>query len=257
MSGEQPSAVEVPAVQPQQYQVMCGMALAAILLIQVQQGLVMSGLVALLLGAAGVLLRARIGPVLVLLALVGGQLVRQYFSAPWTVHLALDVQDVALCAAMLAYVAGHYRLLALWSHILPPDPRQRYHKQAHAVVPLKRLGRIAPQHRPVAHLSRGELVWFVIQLPLFALMAQGVWMVVGARRELHGFSPRWMQMLQLAWGLALCVFLAGQLFRYWRLWSMDPMTAQVLLQDALWHETRGEQRRIGRWLAWWKVRRRA
>lgn len=254
MSGDQPAPVELPPVQPQQYQIMCGMALAAILLILLQQDLVLFGLAALLLGAAAVLLRARISPILILLPVVGGQLARQYLYPPWRMHGVLDVEDVALCAAMLAYVAGHYRLLALWSHILPPDPRLRYHKEAHAVVPLGKLGKVVPQYRPASQVSRVELAWFVLQLPLFALLAQAAWVIVGARRELHDFSPRWMQFLQLAWGLALSVFLAGQFFRFWRLVSMDRTTAQVLLQDALWQETRSEQRRIGRWLAWSRVR---
>ncbi len=257
MSGDHPIPPDLPPVQPQNYQVLCGIALAAMFLVLLQQGLMLFGLAALLLGSAAVLLRARLSPLLVLLVVVGGELTRQYLFPALQLRGALDVEDVVLCAATLAYVAGHYRLIALWSNILPPDPRQRYHKDAHAVVPLRRLGKIARQHRPAGQMSRGELASFVLQLPLFALLAQGVWMIVGARRALHEFSPRWMQFLQLAWGLALAVFLASQLFRVWRLVSMDRMTAQVLLQDELWQETRGEQRRIGRWLAWFKVRRRA
>jgi hypothetical protein len=256
MSAGQQSTVESPAPGPQHYQVLCGIALAAVFLILMQQQVPLAGVAALLLGAAGILLRARISPILVLLAVVGGQLYRQYLFSVWRQHGALDVEDVVLCAATLAYVAGHYRLLAIWRHILPPDPRQRYHKQARAVVPVGRIGKIAPQHRPVALVSRSELALFVLQLPLFALLAQGAWMVIGARRELHELSPRWMQLLQLTWGVALAAFVIGQFFRIWRLLSMDRLTAQMLLQDALWHETRGEQRRIGRWLAWFNLRRR-
>ncbi len=254
MSGDRPAPAELPPVQPQHYQVLCGMALAAILLILLQQGLVLFGLAALLLGAAAVLMHARISPILIVLPVVAGELARQYLFPPWQMHRVLDVEDVALCAAMLAYVAGHYRLLALRSHILPPDPRQRYHKEARAVVPLGRLGKVVAQHRPAAHISRGELMWFVLQLPLFAIAAQVVWIVLGARRELHEFSLRWVQFLQLAWGLGLVVFVASQLFRFWRLLSMDRLTARVMLQDELWQETRGEQRRVGRWLAWSRVR---
>lgn len=65
---------------------------------------------------------------------------------------------------------------------------------------------------------------------------------------------RVVQLLQMAWGLALALFLAGQLFRFWRFLQMECMTARVFLQDVLWHETRGEQRRIGRWLAWFRLR---
>src|SRR5262249_56308012 len=115
--------------------------------------------------------------------------------------------------------------------------------------------RVAPQPRPAVLLSRGEIAWFVLQLPLFAVLAQGAWVLLGARRQLLELSPRTVQFLMLAWTLTLVLFVAGHFFRYWRLLPMDGMTARMLLQDVLWHETRGEQRRIGRWLAWWKLRR--
>ena len=40
----------------------------------------------------------------------------------------------------------------------------------------------------------------------------------------------------------------------WR--RLSPEEAALFLQDALWHETRREQRRINRWRAW-ALRRRA
>src|SRR5436309_672537 len=49
--------------------------------------------------------------------------------------------------------------------------------------------------------------------------------------------------------------MARQLSGCWRRRGMDMPTGQVMLQDELWNETRGEQRRMGRWLAWWKMRR--
>ena len=252
MSESRPDREEPVPVLPQHYQLLCGMALAAIFLVQLQQGLLLWGMFVFFVGAVAILLRVRISPVLVLLPLVGGQLYLQYLFPIWRQRDLLQIEDFVLCAATLAYVAGHYRLLSLWSSILPIDPRQRYHQDAAVIVPLGRLGTVAPQYRPAALLSRGELVWFLLQLPLFALLAQAAWLVLGARRELHELSPRWLQFLQLAWGLALGMFVAGQLFRLARLLRMDRVTAKMLLQDVLWHETRREQRRIGRWLAWKK-----
>jgi hypothetical protein len=34
---------------------------------------------------------------------------------------------------------------------------------------------------------------------------------------------------------------------------MDRFTAQLMLQDILWQQTRGEQRRIQRWIVWKKL----
>lgn len=256
MSDSRPSGDELPPVQPLHYQVLCGIALAAIFLVQLQQGLLLWGMIVLLIGAAAVL-RARISPLLVVLPLVGAQLYLRYLFPIGRQRDALQVEDVVLCAATLAYVAGHYRLLALWRSILPSDPRQIYHKGAGVIVPLSRLGKVAPQHRPVALLSRGELAWFVLQLPLFALLAQAVWIVLGARRNLHELEPRLLQIMHASWVLVLGLLLVGQLFRVVRLLRMDRVTAQMVLQDTLWHETRREQRRIGRWLAWWNLRRKS
>jgi hypothetical protein len=239
---------------PQHYQLLCGVALAVLFFIQLEQGLLVAGLLAVVVGAPAILLRVRVSPLLVLVPLIGGQVYLQYDFPAFRPHAALQVADVVFCAAALAYLGGAYRLLSLWRSILPLDPRQRYHRGAGVVVPLGRLGRIAPHHRPAGLLSRTEIAWFVLQLPLFALLAQGAWILLGVRRELLGLSPRWLQLIQLVWGLGLALFLAGSLFRIGRLWHMDSETARMLLQDVLWHETRREQRRVGRWLAWSRLR---
>jgi hypothetical protein len=240
MSADRPAA-EPPPVSLQHYRVLCGLALGVIFVILLQQGLAPFAAAAVLLGGAAVVLRVPLSPLLVLITVVGGQLYLQYqFDAPGRrARDPLQVEDVALCSATLAYVVGHYRLLSLCAYIVPPDPR--HHQKGGAIVPLQ---------RPAALLSRGELAWFVVQLPLFAILGQGMWMLLRPRRHLHGLRPEWVQLLQLAWGLALVLFVVGQFFRLRRLWQMDRTTAQMLLQDALWHETRGEQRRISRWLAW-------
>jgi hypothetical protein len=260
MSDDRPAAsgvADAPPVLPQHYQILCGLALGVLFLVQVQQGLLLTNLAMLLMGVLAIVLRIRLSPLLVLLPLVGGQFYLQVVFRVWHTQAVLQPEDVLLCAAALGYVAGHYRLLALWGSILPADPRQRYHAQAPVVVPLGRLGKVAPQHRPAALLSRGEIAWFVLQLPLFALLAQGAWVLLGIRREVLDLTPRWMQFVSLAWALALGLFVAGQFFRYWRLLQMDRVTATMLLQDVLWHETRGEQRRIARWLAWERLRRKS
>jgi hypothetical protein len=245
---------ELPPVVPQHYQLLCGLALGVIFLLLLQQGLLLFGLALLILGGATIVLRVPLTPLSAVLLVVGSQLYLHYVFPAWRFGRVLQLEDVALCAATLTLVAGHYRLLSLWSRILPNDPRQRYHKAAPVIVPLRRLGKVVAQHRPAAHLSRGEIAWFVVQLPLFALAAQGVWAVLIEPRNVLGLSLRWSQLLQLTWGLALILFVAAQFFRYARLLQMDGVTARLLLQDVLWHETRGEQRRIGRWLAWARLR---
>jgi len=242
-------------VRPHHYQILCGTALGALFLIQLQQGLFLLAALGMLIGAAAILLRVRISPILVLIPLILGQIWLVYPVPGLRAQTALQVEDVVLCAAALGYVAGHYRLLSLWRNILPTDPRQRYHKRAAAIVPLNRLGRVAVQHRPASLLSRTEIAWLVLELPVFALLAQGAWIVLGIQRDVFGLPARWVQLGQIIWGLTFGVLIAGQIIRSIRLLRMDRLTARMLLQDALWHETRREQRRIGRWLAWGWLRR--
>jgi hypothetical protein len=252
MSADVPTADALPPVKPLQYQLLCGVALGAILLVLADQGLALIIVAILMLGSAVLMRFIRLSPLVILVLVVGSQLYVHYSIRSQSSHRVLEIRDVTLCAATLAYVGGHYRLLGLWRAILPLDPRQRYHRQAPTIVPLGRIGKIAPQSRPAGLLSRAELAWFVLQLPMFTLLAQGVWIGLGVRRALHQLPLIWLQFLQLAWAIALVVFLAAQVFRFWRLVQMNAVTARMILQDDLWHETRGEQRRIARWLAWWK-----
>jgi hypothetical protein len=241
---------------PMLYRMMAAMALAVIFLLHLDQGLTIWGSIVLVVGAMAIVLRLPISPLFVLIGVVGGQLYLHFVFPGRRPRGVLQVEDVMLCTATLAYVGAHYRLSALWRSILPRDPRQRYHRKAMTIVPLGRLGKIVSQHRPATESGPGEMVWFLLQLLLFVLLAQGAWVVLNARRELLDFlSPREFQLVLLAWGLVMGLFLAAQLFRLARLLRMDRATAEVLLQDALWQETRGEQRRIGRWLAWWRLRR--
>jgi hypothetical protein len=153
-----------------------------------------------------------------------------------------------MCVAVLAYMAGHYRLHALWFHAVPSDPRQ-------GRVPRRGGAEPSPLARSAGLVTPAELAWFVTTVPVFALLAQAVLVLLGLPWGVAGLPPRWLRLLLLAWALVVGLFVAAHAFRYWRRRQMDRTTAGVMLQDVLWHETRREQRRLGRWLAWWKLTR--
>lgn len=253
-----------PPITPQHYQVLCGLCLGVAFLVQYQQGVWVAGLLTLLIGVLGIVLKIRLSPLLVLLPVAGGQIFPRFDLTIRAVDLdwlaerypLLQVPDVVLCGAVLGYLAGHYRLHALWYSILPRDPRRRFQRETPLVVPAEQVGKVAPQRRSADSLTPAEFTRFVLQLPLFALLAQGALYLLTPRWSLVELSPRWMQLLVLVWALVVGLFIAGQFFRYWRRRNMSRATAVLLLQDVLWHETRGEQRRVSRWLAWWKLRRR-
>ena len=50
--------------------------------------------------------------------------------------------------------------------------------------------------------------------------------------------------------------MTAALLGHWRARQMTAAEGELSLQDTLWRETRREQRRLNRWLAWAELRRR-
>jgi hypothetical protein len=228
------------------YQVLCGLALTAIFLVQVQQSTVamavtlLANLFVVFVGTLGILYRLRLSPMFVLLALSLPHLVEQHQSNqvfnPDFRSYRFEIADVLLCIAMLTYMIGHYRLLGLRFGVLPPDSRRSVEDQA----------------RKSASLSVAELTGLIFPVPAFALLAQLAVLGLKQHWTVVELTPRWKQFLLLSWTLLLLMFLAAHAFRYWQRLQMDRFTAMLLLQDILWQQTRGEQRRIQRWWTWKK-----
>ena len=236
------------AITPRHYQALCGLALAAIFLVQIQQSALtmraslLVALLVLFIGTVGILYRVRLSPMFVLIALGVPMLIEQYsmnrLFKPDFRALRLDIADVFLCAATLTYLIGQYRLHGLWFGVLPPDKR------------------LPPQARSEESLSAAELAALIGPIPAFALLAEGAVFLMKRQGTVLDLGLEWNQFLVAAWTILLVLFLAAHAFRHWRRLQMDRVSAELLLQDTLWHETRGEQRRINRWLAWQKLRQR-
>src|ERR1051325_8235340 len=114
MSNDTPRTPDGPDptdIRPLHYQIVCTVALGLVFLVLLQDGLLVSAAMVLLLGAAAVLLRVRISPILVVAPLVAGELYRFYSMPAFGSRSGLHAEDVLLCAATLAYVVGHYRLI--------------------------------------------------------------------------------------------------------------------------------------------------
>jgi hypothetical protein len=162
------------------------------------------------------------------------------------------VLDFILCGAVLAYVAGHYRLQSLFVQVFPTDPRRRkdvtLDSQGGAV--LFRKFRVIRQRRAARGVTAPEIQRFLMTLPFWVVLAVILWRVLLGGSGNPGLKPHIWRAVMLAWLMGVTGYVAASAIRYWQRRSMDPAEATMYLQDQLWAETRREQRRLNRWLAW-------
>ena len=257
-----PGTAASPKVTPRHYQAVCGLALTGLMLLQLQQSTMathITVLVSVLIGFIGVralIYRSRISPMLVLLTFALPYVFEQYHAnqnsnPDYPNSRCLDVADVLICVAAMTYFIAHYRLNGLWFGVLPDASRRPSAGST---------GNVAKPAPPIARseesLSPGELLALVFTIPAFALLAQFALLLLAQRFSLLEMGSGLRQLVVVAWTFLLTMFLAAQAFRYWRRLQMDRVSAMLMLQDLLWHETRGEQRRISRWIAWKRLRSR-
>lgn len=241
------------------YVVICYLSLAAVFLAQVQQGILVVGFPALAVGILGIVFRRTQTPVAFLVLVAVAQLAHQFMLHRFrgtSRFRFLEVEDVVLCVGVLGFIAAHYRLQAIWSHVLTPDPRRRSLSQRRGWL-LRRSSVIARESRPERHVTQEEITALAISLPAWALVAQGLLALLAPSWDILELPLRFARMLLVLWLLAVGIFVVRAILGVWRRARMDRDTAQLLLQDVYWHELRGEQRRIHRWLVWTRRKREA
>ena len=204
-------------------------------------------------GAIGVVAHWRIGPPVVLLGLatleVFYRATRPWYAHPPAWEEESPLLDALLAACVLAYAAGHYRLLSLAHAVFPVDLRR---------PPPRPDGRKAPAPRGQRRSAELPGPW---ELPMLTVAA-GVWAV--------GVSLFWLALsaveppLRLShglWRVLLLIFLVGlttavlggaAAYLHWV--SARPEEHRMYLQDQAWRETRREQNRINRFLTWARLR---
>lgn len=243
------------ALGARQYQALCGLFLGAIILADLQQGVLMMSLLLFLVGSLGVLSPGRLAPLLLLIGVTGTQLFKQFgarrLNVPWIGDRgSIQTDEVFYCLAVLGYIIAHYRWQALVRNILPLDRRRRQHVAAWP----RRTGPVMPQRRPADQVTRREISVLVISLPVWALLAQQAWSLSRHPTALQGLRQGAMRVILAVWCVGMAVLVIRAILAYWRHRQNAPAIASMVLQDILWKETRREQRRIGRWLAWKKFK---
>lgn len=239
------------------------------------------GLVPVVIGLLGVGLRWRLAPLALLLTLTALLTVVAQVADVTLRRVPISsspATDLLLAAAVLAYVAGHYRLQALTQFIFPRDPRRP------TAGPLARRAAGRPPAAPPPRRSPGrasseELVQLLLVVPVCLLLAMLAFRLLVPREVPHDlFGDDWAATQEgpgasvlataqlvaealwrgrfLLWTLGAGALVVSGLLTYlaWR--RRGPDEAVVFLQDVAWAETRGEQRRIDSWLVGARRRRR-
>ncbi|MBV9124781.1 MAG: hypothetical protein JO112_15605 [Planctomycetes bacterium] len=232
---EPPQAVQI-------YRVLCLAALGVILLVLYTNDFGYWSLIPVIVGLVGLLIQWTTAPLLVILAVAASLLLQNRLGVGFPWHENARVSDVILSAAVLGYVAAHFRVRSLSVHVFPVDPRRRER------TPRGR--KVVQQPRSPHLVTRREIGLLIVSLPVWALAGQIVWRVVPSEYGRPGGpSPLW-----LAWLVVILPVVIASLVGYWRRREMTPQEAALTLQDVVWQETRREQRSLNRWLAWARLR---
>ena len=237
------------------YQILCAFCLAVILLVQLQAGLVLTNYLCIGIGALGLLARLRAAPILLLALVTVAQLSLSRSAHFAYANRSMEPNDVLLCAAVLGYVACHYRLQSIWYGVLPTDARVREGAQRRGFPWIRRRAPLVHDKRQAGQISARELAWLAATLPVWAVLAQVTNMLIPQEWYLLGFAASFVRILVILWLLVIGFAVVRAFFGYGKQRDREPAAAQMYLQDILWRDTRGEQRRVNRWLAWWRLKR--
>lgn len=222
----------------------------------------LGGLLLLVIGGAGMILRWPAAPSFFLLILLYFLVFPFGYPPAFADSRELRAgflrgDDVILAFAVLLYLAAHYRVYALTTQALPLEPRFDGRKPK-------------PTRRPTSLVRGGEIGRLLYLAAGVVIVGQLVWLVLTAfeidvnarfplqlgeqvpRWRSHPGDPfrLWQARLLVLLGLAFFGTLLGRLvFGYWRLRRLSAAQGRILLQDAGWNEIRREQTRIETWRA--------
>jgi len=243
------------------YTFVCFAALALLLVIQLQRGLGYWSLLFAGIGLAGVTLRWRIAPILLIVFLTFmmelnpsdfGQSSRA-LGRGWS----FSPVDWLTAVALLAYVLAHYRIQSLTHAIFPHDKRREQNpagKWPVTPVPSASTGTVA---RSPGLASSWEISRLIMSLPVWAILGQlSLRWLPQQRGNTIAFPAHAWSTIVLAWALGLGIMTAAGVLAYLGRTLMTQREARLFMQDTLWRETRREQSRVNHWLAWAWLRRR-
>jgi hypothetical protein len=204
------------------------------------------------IGAAGVIARWRIAPPLVLLGLATLEVfhlqTRPFYVRPGAWDES-PFMDAVLAASMLAYAAGHYRLLSLSQSIFPVDQRR-----PPGGPDRKKPAAPRGQRRSAGLPGSWELPMLATAAGVWAVGVALLWLALPAVDAPLGLPRGLWRCLLLIFlvGLTTAVLAGSAAYLSWV--TARPEEHLLYLQDQAWRETRREQNRINRFLTWARLR---
>lgn len=237
-------------------------AVAMVFVVMFQRGSDMGGLMLLVIGGAGLVLRWPAAPLFFLLVLFWFLVFPFGFHAPLEnpyelIEGRFRFDDLMLIMAVTVYLVCHYRIYGLTAQAIPFETRFPRKEEK-------------PPRRPAALIQPGEIARVFYLAAAAAIAGQLMWLFashtevivrngisfrfaeprpVGPRTR-TGLSGETTRFILLAGLFFFGTMLARLLFGYWRLRQMGPAEARMILQDASWDETRRERARVENWRAW-------
>jgi hypothetical protein len=217
-------------------------------------------LLTVLLGAAGLFARWSWTPVAFLLLLVWLIVAPDFF---WNVQ-GIEIvrapprpRDLILGAAVLTFLAAHYRLLGLTRRVLPAEATPR--RGLAGLAAWLAFGSAVPAEscrRSPALVNAEEVLSLFLAVGSWSLLA---YLVTARLPQLDNpldLPPGIWHAVLVLWVLIPCFAVARFLVGYLHLLTLSRAEARFLLEEELWHAARGEQRYCRRWLARVKLHRR-
>jgi hypothetical protein len=260
MAEADPKTSESPAGRPlvRDYSAVALGALAVSGLILYFERLGIWGLVVVLVGVVGVLVRWGLAAGLFLVLLTVFTLFEPHvsFHPGRFRRRGTDMTDLILAVAVVAYVAAQLRLQTLTRFAVPPDPRRQFRPPGKRVKG-RWLLPTEPAHRTTAEGNPGEVVLLLIGAAIFVLVASLLWFRLASESPPMwvDFPPPLWHIVVVVWSTVLALAAMHAFLAYLGRTYAGRDESLLYLQDQLWTATRGEQRRLNRWLAWARLRR--
>lgn len=255
-----------PGVRNYLFAALSGLAL--VFVVMFQRGADVGGLLVVMIGVAGLLLRWTLAPPAFILILV--YFVVFPFGIPELGYASryeiednrFNFSDLLLAGAALAYLGCQYRVLGLTQQAVPHEmkvPRRSdkpYRRPPSAISPTE-IPRFL--YLTAGVVFAGQIVWYLatsleVDVERTIPLRLGDSARAAFRRDDSMLSPGATRFVIITGALFFGTLLARLVFGYWRLRAMGPDEANAMLLDTSWVETRREHVRLNVWKRWRRKR---